>query len=190
MGVYGDYLKRLLAPLGVYDLTEGTLNESELYALGEQLDRVAEQLEHTEREAILATAEQEGLEWRERLFPGQPAAQTVLDRRSAIRALLQIDGDSLTPGAIDRAILGCGIPAKTIEVDTGHLRVVFPGISGPPDGFETIEKLILEILPCHLEVEFYFRYVTWAEIEAQNVTWKWTEDNGHTWVSFEMLEFT
>lgn len=187
---YAEYLKQLLSPLGVYDLNAGTFNEAELYALGAQLDRVANQLEHAEREALLATAEQEGLARREALLPGGSAAQTVLDRRSAIRALLQIDGDSLTPEAIDRAILGCGLPARAIEVDTGHLQVVFPGISGPPEGFKMIEKLILEILPCHLEVEFYFRYVTWAELEAQDVTWEWTEDNVHTWVSFEMLEFT
>lgn len=187
---YAEYLKQLLSPLGVYDLNTGTLNEAELYALGAQLDQVAERLEHAEREALLATAEEEGIAWREVLFPGRSAAQTLLDRRSAIQALLQIDGDSLTPEGIDRSILGCGLPAKAIEVDTGHLQVIFPGISGPPDGFETIEKLILEILPCHLEVEFYFRYVTWAEIEAQDVTWAWTEANEHTWVSFEMLEFT
>lgn len=187
---YAEYLKQLLLPLGVYDLNAGTLNEAELYALGAQLDRVAEQLEHAEQEALLATAEQEGLARWETLLPGGNAAQTVLDRRSAIWALLQIDGDSLTPEAIDRAILGCGLPAKAVEVDTGHLQVIFPGISGPPAGFEAIEKLILEILPCHLEVEFYFRYVTWAELEAQNVTWDWTESNDHTWVSFEMLEFT
>lgn len=187
---YAEYLKQLLLPLGVYDLNVGTRNEAELYALGAQLDRVAEQLEHAERETLLATAEQEGLAQWETLLPGRSAAQTVLDRRSAIQALLRIDGDGLTPEAIDRAILGCGLPAKAVEVDAGHLQVIFPGISGPPDGFETIEKLILEILPCHLEVEFYFRYVTWAEIEAQDVTWAWTEDNQHTWVSFEMLEFT
>lgn len=187
---YAEYLKQLLSPLGVYDLNAGTFNEAELYALGAQLDRVANQLEHAEREALLATAEQEGLALREMLLPGRNAAQTVLDRRRAIRALLQIDGDSLTPETMDRAILGCGIPAKVIEVDTGHLQVIFPGISGPPAGFEMIERLILEILPCHLEVEFYFRYVTWAELEEQDVTWAWTETNGHTWVSFEMLEFT
>ena len=187
MGQYAGYLKRLLAPLGVYDLRAGTINEAELFALGAQLDRVAEGLEHAEREALLATAEQEGLERRESLFPGKPAAQTVLDRRGAIRALLQIDGDSLTPDGIGRAILGCGIPASAIEVDTGHLRIVFPGVSGPPDGFDAIEKMILEILPCHLEVEFYFRYLTWEELEAAGVTWEWVEQNGHTWVSFEML---
>ena len=190
MGQYAGYLKRLLAPLGVYDLSEGTINEAELFALGQQLDGVAAQLEHAEREALLATAEQEGLRLRETLFPGRPAARTVMDRRGAIRALLRIDGDSLTPEAIGRAILGCGIPARAIEVDTGHLQVIFPGISGPPEDFAAIEKLILEILPCHLAVEFFFRYVTWAELEAANVTWARPEQNGHTWVSFEMLEFT
>lgn len=189
MGKYETYLKNLLAPLGVYDLQTGTLNEAELYALGQQLDQVQERMEHAEREALIATAEQEGLELREQLFSSRPAAETLIDRRSAIRALLQIDGDGLTPKAINSAILGCGIPAKAVEVDTGHLQVFFSGISGPPENFEEIKKIILEILPCHLEVEFYFRYLTWEECEAAELTWAWVEENDHTWISFEMLAF-
>ena len=189
MGQYAGYLKQLMAPLGVYDLRAGAINEAELYALGSQLDRVAAGLDRLEREVLPATAEQEGLALWETLLAIRPSAASLLDRRSAVRALLQIDGDSLTPDGIGRAILGCGIPARAIEVDTGHLRVVFPGISGPPEGFDDVQRRILEILPCHLEVEFYFRYVTWAEIVAAGITWDWTEQNGHTWVSFEMLEF-
>ena len=64
------------------------------------------QLETAEREALTATAEDEGLERREALFARRPAAFTAADRRAAIAALLQIDGDSLTPSAIDATPAG------------------------------------------------------------------------------------
>lgn len=41
------------------------------------------------------------------------------------------------------------------------------------------------IIPCHLLVEFYFRYLTWLECEAQKFTWQSVEDAHHTWESFE-----
>lgn len=186
MSVYEQYLQALLAPLGVYDLSEGSISGSAVYAAGTGLDQVNEQLEITERESLTATAEGEGLDRREALFARKPAAVTPEERRLAIAALLQIDGDSLTPEAIDRTIRGCGIRAKALEIDTGHLRVIFPEVAGIPEEFDQIQKIILDILPCHLEVEFYFRYLTWAECEQAEMTWASVEAAGHTWESFEL----
>ena len=183
--MYEEYLLRLMAPLGVYDLAEGTVNRAELYALGTALDRLGGRLETVEREALTATAEDEGLRRREALFARRPAAAAAEKRRAAIAALLQIDGDSLTPEAIDRTIRGCGIRARAVETGAGHLRVVFPETAGVPAEFEQIRKIILDILPCHLEVEFYFRYLTWAECAAAGHTWAAVEEEEHTWESFQ-----
>ena len=68
----------------------------------------------------------------------------------------------------------------------GHLRVTFPQTAGIPAEFDQIQPIILDILPCHLEVEFYFRYLTWAECEAAGMTWASVEAAGHTWASFEL----
>ena len=179
-------MKELLAPLGVYDLAEGTVSEGELYALGALLDIVGQRLETVERESLTATAEGEGLERRENLFTRRPVAVTAESRRAAIAALLQIDGDSLTPEAINRTIQGCGVRAKALEVDTGHLRVIFPEVNGVPPEFQEIENIVLDILPCHLEVEFYFRYLTWRECESMELTWAGVEAGLHTWESFEL----
>ena len=109
--MYEEYLRALLEPLGVYDLSDGTLNWAELSALGYGLDEISSRLETVEREALTATAEEEGLDRREALFARRPAAVTAEERRAAIAALLQIAGDSLTPEAIDCTIRGCGIRA-------------------------------------------------------------------------------
>ena len=183
---YGAYLKELLAPLGVYDLEAGSVSEGELYALGALLDGVAQRLETAERECLAATAENEGLERREALFARRPVAFTADSRRAAIAALMQIDGDSLTPEDINRTILGCGVRAKALEAEAGHLRVIFPEVNGVPPEFREIEDIVLDILPCHLEVEFYFRYLTWQECESMGLTWAGVEADLHTWESFEL----
>ena len=143
-------------------------------------------LPHKERESLLATAESEGLDRREVLFAHKPAAVTQEDRREAIAALLRISEDSLTPEAINDTLTGCGIRARAEEKADGSLRVVFPRTAGVPAEFDQIRKIILDILPCHLEVEFYFRYLTWAECEAAEYTWDEVETAQHTWESFQM----
>lgn len=184
-GVYEQYLKRLLSPLGLYDLSEGTRNGSELAALGAALDSVSALLDTVERESLLATAETEGLGRREALFARKPQAATAAARRAAIAALLRIGEDSLTPDAVNDTLTGCGIRARALEKADGGLRVIFPGTAGIPAGFEQIRGIILDILPCHLEVEFFFRYLTWAECEAAGWTWQQVEDAAHTWESFQ-----
>lgn len=184
--MYEQYLRALLAPLGVYDLRDGTINGAELYALGIGMDAVSQRLATVERESLTATAEDEGLSRREALFARRPAAVTPEERRAAIAALLQIDGDSLTPSSINKTICGCGIRARALEMGEGCLRVIFPEAAGVPAEFEQIRDIILDILPCHLEVEFYFRYLTWEECERAGYTWADVEAAEHTWESFQL----
>ena len=89
-----------------------------------------------------------------------------------------------------------------------YLRTMDPeraaGESGCGDGFamlatkavrERLEKMRTaaadqicreDVLPCHLGVEFYFRYLTWQECEALGTTWAAVEAAEHTWESFEL----
>lgn len=182
-GEYERYLIRLLAPLGLYDLN-GAQNRSELAALGAALDGVSALLDTVERESLLNTAEDEGLSRREALFARKPASSTTQERRDAIAALMRIGEDSLTPEAVNDTLSGCGIRARA-EEKAGGLRVTFPGTVGVPSEFGQIRRIILDILPCHLETEFYFRYLTWAECEAMEYTWQQAETAAHTWESFQ-----
>ena len=186
MAGYGDYLRQMLAPLGVYDLSAGSLSGSELDAMGAGLDGALERLEGAERESILATAEDEGLALREELFARRPVNYGTDLRREAIAALLRISGDSFTLQDINSAISGCGIKAEALEMGEGHIRVIFPDVAGVPEGFDQMEGIILDIIPCHLATEFYFRYLTWAECEAAGYTWAMIHEAEYTWYEFEL----
>ena len=184
---YCDYLKNLLRPLGIYDLSDRSLSASELEALGHGLDGAEAAIDYAERESALSTAEGEGLDRWEALFANTPVHYSTELRREAIAALLRIGGDSFTLSAINDTISGCGIKALVQEKEQfGYVRVIFPDGAGIPEGFEQIRTIILDIIPCHLEVEFYFRYLTWAECEAAGYTWAAVEAAAHTWVSFQL----
>ena len=58
---HAQQLRDLLAPLGVYRW-EGTFQWGELQSQGAALDQVAEELEDTQQEMHLATAQGEGLD--------------------------------------------------------------------------------------------------------------------------------
>ena len=184
---YGDYLRALLRPLGIYDLSPGSLSGSELDAIGLGLDAVSDRMDYIERESALATAEGEGLDRREALFARAPVHYSPALRRQAVAALLRIGGDCFTLSDINDAISGCGIRALAQERDQfGYIRVVFPEVVGIPPEFDQIRQIILDIIPCHLEVEFYFRYLTWAECHAYGYTWAAAHQREWNWHEFEM----
>ena len=67
----------------------------------------------------------------------------------------------------------------------GYVRVIFPDVIGIPEDFDRIRTIILDIIPCHLEVEFYFRYLTWAECHAHGYTWAIVHQREYTWYGFQ-----
>ena len=184
---YGDYLRTLLRPLGVYELGADSLSGSELDALGAGLDGLSQRLEYVEQESQLSTAQGEGLDRMEALFARAPVHYSTGLRRQALAALLMIGGDCFTLSDINAAISGCGIKALAQEKGSfGYIRIIFPDVAGIPEGFEQIQKIILDIIPCHLDVEFYFRYLTWAECEAFGYTWAIIHGRAYTWHEFEL----
>ena len=183
---YYDYLCALLEPMRIYRTERGSISGSELYAAGEALDGALARMDYAEREGILSLAEGEGLARREKLFSRRPVHVSTALRREAIAALARISADSFTLDAINSTLGGCGIRAIAEETEKkGTVKVWFPNTVGVPEEFPQVERIILDIIPCHLLVEFYFRYLTWRECEAQGFTWETVENARHTWESFE-----
>lgn len=180
-----DYLRRLLRPLGLYELDEG-IGAGELDALGAELDAVSDALFEAESEAVPATAADKGLRAYEDILPYTPSYVTEKDRRRALYCLLRIDGGSFTPGAINDTISGCGIYAVAEETDTAlTVRVSFPRNRGVPENFESLRKRIERIIPCHLDIEYFFVYVIWQELEDCFETWLSLETAVKSWSELE-----
>ena len=184
---YARYLTDMLEPMGVYRL-ENSLNGAELESAGAALDGVDQVLEEVEREMLLLTAEDWGLSAVEALLRRRPAAPRLEQRREALAALLRIGGDSFTLEAINDTLRGCGLQAVASETGTpGYVEVRFPDVPGIPDGIETMQAIIEEILPAHVGITYVYWFSTWAELEEQLETWGDIEALGLTWGEMEKM---
>lgn len=176
---YERHLLDLLQPLGVYSFKDGTFSKAMIAALGSELDVAENWLLHCEREAVLETAENEGLTLRAELFAARPEGDSY-ELRGLIRGLSCIADDSFTPEAINRSVAGLG--AVIVEMGGGKLTVRFPKIVGMPANFTVVKRIIEDILPCHMAVSYYFNYLTWQELHGYNLTWGQT--GSMTWPEF------
>jgi len=185
---YTDYIKQMLAPLGIYDLETG-VGAEELEVIGEELDKVFYALEEVWREAVLATAQSYGLKKYEEILPYRPAYITAEDERRAVMALLRIRGGCFTISVLQDTLSGCGITA-TVEEGSEKMSVVvkFPNNKGIPDSFEKLKARIEEILPCHLNVKYEFIYSAWQIIMDKLNNWAAVERNAKSWREFEIYE--
>lgn len=182
-----DQLKELLRPLGVYKL-EGSFLGAELETLGAALDQLRAELEKVQREMCLATAQDEGLERSAQLFVRRPVASTPARLAAALAALTRIGGDSFTLSAINDTIAGCGLNAAVTETDTPNtVEVRFPEVAGIPEGFGEMKKIIEDILPAHLLIQYVFWYQTWALLESRELTWAVIEEQELTWKQLETM---
>ena len=181
---HAQYLRDLLRPLGVYDLT-APFNGGELDAQGEALDGAMARIEEIQRESSLTTAEDWGLERVAALFVRRPVAAQPRKLAAALAALLRIGGDSFTLAAINDTITGCGIPAVVKETGTGQVAVSFPGVAGEPEGFPELKTIIEDILPAHLGIEYDFWFLIWRELEDNFPSWRAIEDLELSWTQLE-----
>ncbi len=182
---YCEYIKSMLRPLGLYRLDEG-LGARELEAEGDELDAVSAALDGAEREMFITTAVDAGLSLYEALLPYTPSYVTPADRRRAIMALLRVDGASFTPEALNATLSGCGITAAAEETGVSRqVKVSFPGSRGTPKNFSDLKERIEALLPCHLDIMYYFVFPVWSELESWFPVWSAFEAAGLTWEGLE-----
>ena len=181
---YTEYIKDLLKPLGVYDLEEGA-GAAEIRCLGNALDALDDVTGSLERESTVVTAEDFGLRMYEKLLSCAAPADVLSDRRAAVIGLLGIDDMSFTADELNNTLAGCGVNAKVRETETKYtVEVYFPDIRGIPENIELIKERILMILPCHLNVVYFYSYPTWRNVEMLG-TWRNIEDAHMTWYDIE-----
>ena len=185
---YFDYFKRILAPLESYDLESG-VGADEIRVIGSQLDDVFLELDILYREAMMASAESYGIAMMEEIFPYRPSYTTVEEARRAIMALSRIRNGCFTLPLLNDTLSGCGIPATINE--TYHpmkVQVRFPENRGIPSDFESLKVKIETIVPCHLDIEYVFRFALWREIMYGIKYWREIEDSQMTWDDMEKFD--
>lgn len=147
---YGDHLKRLLHPLGLYRL-EGTINGSELESMGLQLDLVSDEVEKLEQEVSPITAEDYGLEAYRTLLAHKPDAATANALRNGLLPLIQAHNQVFTPTRAAAVLTALGLDASITETGAYAVTITF---HTTPDDLERAKAAIEDLLPCHLTITY------------------------------------
>ena len=147
---YGDYLKALLRPLGLYKL-EDSINGSELESIGGELDLAAQQVETLELEMNPLTAEDYGLENYRTLFLHKPAGSGPEPLRADLTTLLRLHNQVLTPARAAEALEAWGLDASISDDGNYVVTVTF---HTAPEDLSAAKAAIEALLPCHLQVNY------------------------------------
>ncbi len=182
---YGELLEEMIAPLGMYDKA-GKFQAGEMVCIGTYLEMVSERLEEIQREMTLLTAEDWGIEAISDLFLMRPQSLNIQEKREALRALMQISGDSFTVEALNQTLAGCGTLAKVSETEeVGVVEISFPNIPGSPPGFQNICYILENILPAHLAVRYCFWSITWKVLAEKIASFGDLAESGLSWKELE-----
>ena len=143
----GDNLRRLLAPLGVYDLDARSVSGAMIDALGDALDPVRQIVSEALRDAFIQTTGEEALAQWERMLPPHGAGAPA-QRREAAACMLGQGDVWCSKDRIENALEMCGVEA-TLTVSGGAVTV---RAARTPEA----EALVRRLIPAHLSV-------SWAE---------------------------
>lgn len=149
---YSEYLKQMLKPLKIYDLSDGSYNSAELTVLGMALDECCDEAQKLEREAFIPTAEDYGLSLYEEILPRHYAV-IVRTRRKAIISMLSVNNGTFTERELTKVLSGCGEPTTVTETgEKMQVIVDFTDVETVPANFNALSKWVESMLPCHLDV--------------------------------------
>ena len=147
--MYAQYLARLLAPLGVYELREDSVSGAMVCALGEALDAVQAKLQTDLADAFPQSAADVS-QW-ERVLPRHGNDPDPEHRRAALLHLLGQEDVACSAAAIEAALAACGIPAALEMSDGNRVTVTAPA------GTQNIAEhyhLIRGLIPAHLDIRW------------------------------------
>lgn len=152
---YGEDLRLLLEPLGVYSFSG--YSGGEISVLGAALDAAEEYIEKIQKDFFLTTAGVRGVADMEALFPMLPM-EMLADRRAALEVLLKTTNGSFTKSAIIGTLTACGVPVSITEKTNMQVTVTLdtPLSMGADPVFRI--WMLEQVLPCHLSVTCSYTY--------------------------------
>ena len=119
------------------------------------------------------------------LFRRRPIAATPKAMREALAALLRIGENSFYWFYRTMHLVRASQRPGWETGKAGTVEVSFPKVPGIPPGFDEIQKIVEDILPAHLLVQYHFWYLTWAQLESKFSCWQEIEDKALTWTGLE-----
>lgn len=141
-------------------------------AVGRELDCLKAAINTVLTWNYVRTADESGLAvWEKELDlpPGQ--AETIDERRARIISLLRGPGTA-TIRAIKTLAESYDKGVIDVAEDYSTYTIIrFVDTTGIPSNIEDLKKIVREIVPAHLALEYEYNYFVWDELDACNWTW-------------------
>ncbi len=161
----------LMEYLPVYYLENKTMQALQQQD-GVELEQLYVQIENAINQFFVPTATEEGLKsWEEMLAIPRNLSLSVEERREVIVAKLRGSGTTTVQLVKEVSESFAYGEVEVIEKNASYtIRIKFVGKKGIPKNLDGLKKALREIVPAHLDIEYEFTYMTWAEFERYNKT--------------------
>lgn len=183
-----DSMINKLSPLGVYNLSEGSIVYAELAAFSAGLDILRENLDILLRESFIATAEDFGIEIPERLVGNVRDDLLLSKRRKMLSERLSLNVTDFTPVGFEKMMRLLGISGKIEEYpQTQRIVVNLSNEEYTEAQREWIVSQVKALLPAHLVSDVAFSGFNWKESDALANTFAEIDSKAYIWNDIDYL---
>lgn len=182
-------ISQKLAPLNLYDISEGKNIYYEICAYSCALDRHKENLERVLKECFISSAETYGIENREKVIGSVRSDYSTEDRKFWNFDFVK----SLSPNVflIINILRLSSIGVYNYDVLEmpweSEMNICIDGSYNRDDKAWIIREIKLA-LPAHLNCNVYFSGIEWADIDSKNLTYSLMDNYDYTWSQINRLE--
>ena len=182
-------IKRVLSPLGLYDLSENSLISKELNVYATEIDRASEFLENLLKEYFINTAEDYGLTFREKLFGSVKGDLDIQSRRRILLNRCSLKSYEFNRESVEKSLITAGIDGYIVEdPQNNFLHINCLNRFDTTITEEMAKSIVLKFIPAHLSTDFDFRVLTWNYIDDLEKTFQSMDDNDFTWDQIDSYE--
>lgn len=187
----GEALKGMqsaLAPMRLYDLSEGSLISCELEAYQAGFDLVEEKLGALWRDAFVQTCGEAALaRWEQLLRLPRRSGASLESRREIILYKLAVAPGDYTLEGMGRSVRAAGLEAEILEdPPLGALTLTGASSMGGFDSLDQLKRHVYAMLPAHLEAQFDVGSLTWLLFDLKDLTCQHLDSLDFTWQWFDL----
>lgn len=110
-------------------------------------------------------------------------------RREVIKAKLRGSGTTTIELIKNVSVAYSNGEVEVVEHnDKYYIEIKFVGVHGIPANMVGLKKILAEIIPAHLGIEYVFTYMTWNEYDSYNHTWDEWDSKELSWDKLEIFK--
>ena len=181
-----ESIKRVLNPLGLYNLNDESLVTKELTVYSEELDLLRTELQNILKEFFINTAADYGIYLREKIFGSVKTDLPISERRKILLNRYSEKSCGFNRESVEKSLISAGMNGYITEYPKRNLLYInCINIFDTTVTKEIAERLILEFVPAHLDIEFDYRILTWKYIDNLDLSFSNIDEMDLTWESID-----